>query len=156
MDMKSLNKLTKHLNDNNFDILFESHMVQSRIISSILNAIEFKKLTQQDLEKLTGLSQPFLSALFNNRRKLNVEHIAKLQNALGIIFQPPTYLLNEHHLNEYYNEEQYIGFKSVSEFKKREIFYQMDDLLKFHKAFQLDNLSTTETLEPNNSNYEFA
>jgi transcriptional regulator with XRE-family HTH domain len=124
MNMKLLEQIRNQLNENKVDIVFESQMVQSRIVSTFLEVIENNKVTQKELEERTGLSQPFLSAIFNNRKKLNVEHIAKLQNALNIILQPPKYLTTEEHYNTYYQEDEYVGLierniilsKEVSEF----------------------------------------
>ncbi|WP_329805210.1 helix-turn-helix domain-containing protein [Flavobacterium facile] len=121
MNTKLLNKIKSELNNNCFDIVFESQMVQSRIISSFLEVIESKNFTQKDLEDLTGLTQPFLSGLFNNRKKLNVEHIARLQNALNIVLQPPKYLSVEEHHNTYYQEDEYLGLSKMNEFFKKEI-----------------------------------
>ncbi|MEK8179919.1 helix-turn-helix transcriptional regulator [Flavobacterium buctense] len=123
--MKLLDQIRNQLNENRVDIVFESQMVQSRIVSTFLEVIENNKVTQKELEERTGLSQPFLSAIFNNRKKLNVEHIAKLQNALNIILQPPKYLTTEEHYNTYYQDDEYVGLiernfiisKEVCEFK---------------------------------------
>lgn len=49
-----------------------------------------------------GLPQPFLSVLLNSKKKLNVEHIAMFQQALGIVLQPPQYLPIEEHENKFY------------------------------------------------------
>lgn len=122
INMKSLNKIKQQLSNNkDFDLLYESQMVQSRIISSILEVIEEKKYTQQELEELTGLSQPFLSGLFNNRKKLNVEHIAKFQNALNIVLQPPKCLSKREHTNTYYVEDNYDRINEFSNCLSKEI-----------------------------------
>ena len=102
--MKSLAELKKIFSGNSFDLEFESQMVQSRIISTFLDVIDEKNITQKELENRTGLSQPFISALFNNRKKLNVEHIAKFQNALGIKLKSPEYLSNSDYEFEYFKE----------------------------------------------------
>lgn len=122
MTMKSLNKLKEIFSIDTFDLEFESQMVQSRIISTLLEVIESKKLKQKDLVELTGLSQPFISALFHNRKKLNVEHIALFQKALDIVLQPPTYLdANEHKKYYYsdnscfYNEDLILFFGNIYE-----------------------------------------
>lgn len=119
MTMKSLNKLKNILSIDTYDLEFESQMVQSRIVSTLLEVIEEKKLKQKDLEELTGLSQPFISALFHNRKKLNVEHIALFQKALDIVLQPPTYLdVNDHKRNFYsdnsiYNKDLMKSFDDI-------------------------------------------
>lgn len=119
--MKSLNKLNKldkfisQLDINNFDVAYETDMVQTRILSPILEVIERKNLTQSELEDLTGLKQPFISALFNNRRKLNMEHIALFQNALNIVLQPPSYLSMEDHITKFYTPVEYYPFESDQE-----------------------------------------
>ncbi|WP_243473063.1 helix-turn-helix domain-containing protein [Winogradskyella sp. MH6] len=102
--MKSLNKFKNILTNPNFDIEHETQMVQSRILSSILEIMDEKEYNQSDLERLTGLSQPFLSSIFNNKKKLSMRHIALIQEALGVILQPPTALSKEAHNNKFYNE----------------------------------------------------
>jgi transcriptional regulator with XRE-family HTH domain len=159
MNTKLLNKIKSQLNNNNFDIVFESQMVQSRIISTFLEVIENKKLTQKDLEDLTGLTQPFLSGLFNNRKKLNVEHIAKFQNALKIVLQPPKYLTLEEHHNTYYQEDEYIGLNKMNELFKKEIEliclnrFLIDEKKSYteEKFFQCTKSSTQKTEQ-----YEYA
>lgn len=122
--MKLLNKIKDELKLDTFNIEFESEMVQSRILSSFLEVIDEKGLTQTDLEKLTGLTQPFISALFNNRRKLNVEHIALFQEALKIVLQPPTYLSKEEHTNKFYTDTDYCFNENI--FSVDNFISQMD------------------------------
>jgi transcriptional regulator with XRE-family HTH domain len=107
MNMKSLNDLKEKLKSNSFDLEHESNMVQSRILSTLLDIVELKKITQQDLEKKTGLTQPFLSALFHNRRKLNMNHIALLQKALDIVLQPPNALTTDEHNRAFYSSSDF-------------------------------------------------
>ena len=107
MNMKSLNTYRNAFDATSFDLEHEANMVQSRILSSLLEVIEKKGLTQLDLEVLTGLKQPFLSAVFNNRKKINMEHIALLQNALDIVLQPPAYLTKDQHLNKFYDQSDF-------------------------------------------------
>jgi len=161
--MKSLNKIKKQLNNIDFDLVFESQMVQSRIISSILEVIEEKKYTQQDLENLTGLSQPFLSGLFNNRKKLNVEHIAKFQNALQIVFQPPKCLSKTEHNHMYYIEEEYIGINEVSDCISKEIkedyiekLFEFTKLYQKKQSYQLPFLCENKKENKKENKYEYA
>jgi len=130
--MKSLEKINKIFSIETFDLEFESQMVQSRIVSTLLEVIESKNLKQKDLEELTGLSQPFISALFHNRRKLNVEHIALFQNALDIVLLPPSYLEANEHKNKYYSD---------NEFCKKDLKKSFDNLHIIHYSFNtvLDN-----------------
>lgn len=111
MNMKSLNNYKNAFEISSFDLEHEANMVQSRILSSLLEVIEKKGLTQLDLEVLTGLKQPFLSAVFNNRKKINMGHIALLQNALEIVLQPPTYLSKNEHLNKFYDQHDFEAFE---------------------------------------------
>ena len=107
MSTKLSNSIKSLLEKDDFNLEHESKMVQARFLSTFLNIIEDKKLTQLDLEKMTGLKQPFLSGLFNQRRKLNMEHIALFQNALKIKLQPPEYLNSQEHNEKFYLEEDY-------------------------------------------------
>ncbi|GAA0735934.1 helix-turn-helix transcriptional regulator [Gaetbulibacter jejuensis] len=101
--MKSLETLNEIFGKKKFDLEHETKMVQARILSPILSAINQKKMTQVELEEKTGLNQSFLSAIFNNKRRLNMEHIAKFQNALGIKLQSPEVLSIENHYEKFYN-----------------------------------------------------
>lgn len=105
--MTSLNKIQIEFENNSFDLEHESKMVQSRILSPIIEAIEEQGLTQEELAERTGLKQPFISAILNVRRKLNMEHIALFQRALGIIIQTPEVLSLNEHRNRFYNKEEY-------------------------------------------------
>lgn len=105
--MTSLNKIQDEFENNKFDLEHESKMVQSRILSPIIEAIEENGLTQEELSERTGLRQPFISAILNIRKKLNMEHIALFQKALGIIIQPPQALSINEHKHKYYNKEEY-------------------------------------------------
>lgn len=105
--MKSLNEIQKAFEKNGFDLAHESDMVQSRILSPIIEAMEEKGVTQSELSEKTGLKQPFISAVLNVRRKLNMEHIALFQKALGIVIQPPTALSTDQHQHKFYNKEAY-------------------------------------------------
>ncbi len=158
MNMKLLDNIKSQLNNDNFDIVFESEMVQSRIVSTFLEVIESKKLTQNDLEELTGLSQPFLSALFNNRKKLNVEHIAKLQNALKIVLQPPKYLTIEEHYHTYYQEDEYIGLNKVNLTLSKEIeLLCFGNLLNEKKSYPEEKFFYSKKVNLKKSeNYEYA
>lgn len=105
--MKSLNKF-KEVFENN-DLEHETKMVQSRIISTLLEVIEARGYSQADLAELTGLTQPFISALLNNRKNLNMEHIALFQNGLGIILQPPSYLSLTDHKEKFYASSDHVN-----------------------------------------------
>lgn len=112
--MKLLNELRDQLQFQDFDLEHESNMVQSRLLSPILEVIEEKGLTQSQLAIKTGLKQPFISAIFNVRKKLSMEHIALLQNALGIVMQPPEYLSEHQHINKFYSKSDYQESDSES------------------------------------------
>lgn len=105
--MKSLNKIRDELENKGFDLRHESDMVQSRILSPIIEAMEKEGLTQDELSKKTGLKQPFISAILNVRKKLNMEHIALFQEALGIVIQTPEALSINEHKYKFYNKDEY-------------------------------------------------
>ena len=108
MNMKLSNSIKSLLTKDEFDLEYESNMVQSRILSSILEVVDDKKMTQTELSEKTGLKQPFLSALFNLHKKLNMKHIALFQKALEIKMQPPEYYSEEKHLERFYSNKEYI------------------------------------------------
>ncbi|MFM7023237.1 MAG: XRE family transcriptional regulator [Flavobacteriales bacterium] len=105
--MTLLNKIQSEFDDNIFDIEHESNMVQSRLLSPIIETIESQGITQEELAEKTGLAQPFISAVLNIRKNLNMEHIALFQKALGIILQPPTTLTGKEHKSKFYSKEEY-------------------------------------------------
>lgn len=102
MNMKSKNKFSNLYKGKEFNLELEAKLVQARFLSPIIEFIKSKKITQTELKKKTGLSQSFLSNLFNGNKKVNIEHIALLQNALGIVLQPPDPLTNEEHYAKFY------------------------------------------------------
>ncbi len=106
--MKLSSNIKSLLRRDEFDLEYESNMVQSRILSSILEVVEDKKMTQTELSEKTGLKQPFLSAIFNLHKKLNMNHIALFQKALDIKLQPPQYYSEERHSEKFYSDEEYI------------------------------------------------
>ena len=108
MNMQLSSNIKTLLKKEEFDLDHESSMVQSRILSSILEVVEDKKMTQTELSEKTGLKQPFLSALFNLHKKLNMNHIALFQKALGVKLQPPKYYSEEKHLKKFYSDKEYI------------------------------------------------
>jgi len=107
MRTKLLNKMKEGFEDRSFDLDFETKMVQSRILSTLLQRIDELGYTQEEIAEKSGLKQPFLSALFHNKKKLNMSHIALLQNALEIVIQPPSYLTDEEHKNKFYSVNNY-------------------------------------------------
>ena len=109
MSMNEFKYILDKFDTSEFDIEHETKMVQSRILSPILETIDNKKINQLELEKLTGISQSFISSLFNLKKGLNMEHIAKLQNALGIVLQTPEILDKNEHANKYYNKENFLS-----------------------------------------------
>lgn len=105
--MKSLNEIKSEFEHKSFDLAFETGMVQSRILGPIIQEMENQGITQGELAKRTGLSQPFISAVLNIRKRLSMEQIALFQNALGIVLQMPEIMSKEEHRNKYYSEMEY-------------------------------------------------
>lgn len=112
MNTKLSNNIKSLIQFDDFDKEYEAKMVQSRILSTVLEVIENQNLTQLDLENLTGLKQPFLSSLFNLHKKLNMEHIALFQKALKIKLQPPSYFTEDSHIKQFYLEDDYEAVKT--------------------------------------------
>lgn len=141
INMKSLNKLKEMLSSTNFDLDYEAQMVQSRILSTILEIMEEKEVVQSDLEKLTGLSQPFLSSVLNNRKNLSMKHIALFQRALGIVLQPPEAISNVAHKAKFYNEndESLKAFYLKWQHNYTEASKLMEGKLQFYDSVQCLN-----------------
>ncbi len=137
MNMKSLSEIKKELDFDQFDLEHEANMVQSRILSPIIELIESKKLSQVELQKLTGLKQPFISALLNIRKKLSMEHIARFQHALDIKLESPTLLSSQNHDQEYYIEKSDYNIEKTL-FKRKTIRNAPSATLNLQKSFDLD------------------
>lgn len=106
-----------NLSNENTALEIESKMIQSRLLSPMINRMEELGLNQSQLAARTGMSQPFINALLNIRKKANVEHLAKFQKALGIVLQPPKALTEEEHYREFYDTEVYDNYEQVSSAK---------------------------------------
>lgn len=130
MSTKLSTKIKSILKKKVFNLEHESKMAQARILSPFIEVIEDNNITQLELQKLTGLKQPFISGLFNQQRKLNMEHIALFQEALGIKLQPPAYLTEHEHNEKFYSDKQYIPaithFLDSCEFKNDYIVRWID------------------------------
>jgi len=148
MNTKLSNKIKSILKLKEFNLEHESKMAQARILSSILEVVDNKKLTQVELEELTGLKQSFLSGLFNQNRNLSMKHIALLQNALGIVLQPPSYLTVDNHEEKFYSE---IDYKPAyrcfpdMEYLKEEIFITWINPLEENDKEELKHYNTVNT-----------
>jgi predicted XRE-type DNA-binding protein len=118
--MKLSNSIKSLLLKNDFDLEYESNMVQSRFLSSIIEVVEDKNITQAELSEKTGLKQPFISALFNLHKNLNMNHIALFQKALDIKLQPPTYFSEDKHSEMFYSDKEYIP--ATTHFIDSEVF----------------------------------
>lgn len=105
--MTLLNKIRSEIKNTEFDIEYEANMVQSRLLSPIIEIIEEQNITQKELSEKTGLAQPFISALLNIRKRLNMDHIALFQNALNIVIQTPNILSKDNHQNKFYDINDY-------------------------------------------------
>lgn len=130
MNMKSLNKYQGFFNNESFDLDHEAKMVQSRILSTLLGVIEDKGITQEELEELTGLKQPFISAIFNSRKRLNMEHIALFQRALDIVLQPPMYLTKGQHKSKFYHQNEYEDLNG--QFLETACYHSMSNILQLY------------------------
>lgn len=106
--MKLLNKITNHFSNSDFDLDYETDMVQSRILSPIIDAYEKRGMTQSDLSEKTGLSQSFISSIFNIRKRLNMKHVALLQHALEIVLQKPEVLEKSKHNLKYHSKDEFF------------------------------------------------
>ena len=137
MNTKSLNKIKKALTVPDFDLEFEAQMVQSRLLSPLIEIMEEKRITQSELAKKTGLSQPFINGLLHLHKKLNMEHIALIQKALGVVLQPPEALTEEAHRKKFYEEYEPLPEKNLFTFDE-------ENLRKiFEKNYSLDNENYT-------------
>ncbi len=107
MNTKLLNSIKEELNLDSFDLEHETNMVQARILSPLIEEMELNGITQEELAKITGLKQPFISGLLNIRKNLSMKHIALLQNALGVVLQPPNKLDTLDHSSTFYGSSKY-------------------------------------------------
>jgi predicted XRE-type DNA-binding protein len=129
--MKLLNKIKEGFKDEGFDLDHESSMVQARILSPILEKIERDKISQINLAELTGFTQPLLSALFNNTKKLSMKHISLLQKGLGVVIQSSDILtLKEHEERFHVNKDTKEDGKLIQMIPKDATFFLADEEYK--------------------------
>lgn len=102
-------------NDNKVALEIEVKMVQSRLLSPIIAKMEEVGMTQKELAKRSGMTQPFVNSVLNIRKKISVEHIAKFQKALGIVLQPPIALTEEEHYRAFYDPDYHAEYKKFKE-----------------------------------------
>lgn len=101
----SLNKNISNLIDlEGFDIEHETMMVQSRLLSPILQFKEDNNLSQNELAEMSGIKQPLLNSIINLKKNLSMKHIAQLQNAIDSVIAPR--LVSRKYLKErYYTDD---------------------------------------------------
>ena len=89
MYKNEINNCIEKLNNtsNDFDLEFETEMIQLRFMSEVERLMEEKHISKTKLAKLIGTSASFITQLFQGNKKLNLETIAKFQYALNYKFQ---------------------------------------------------------------------
>ena len=107
------NIVTSLFESEKFDLEHETNMVQSRILSPILEVFENTDMTQGELAEKTGMSQPMINGIFNLRKKLTMRHIALLQKALNIVIQPPKVWSTDDHKRKFYSRDSFEGYELV-------------------------------------------
>ena len=86
---KSTEALIKGLRniDDEFDLDFETRMINYRFLSIVDEKMEELDLSKKDLAEAIGTSASYITQLFNGSKILNLNTLAKLQNALDIKFK---------------------------------------------------------------------
>ncbi len=75
------------ITSNDFDLEFETEMIQMRFMSEVERLMDENKISKSKLSKLIGTSASFITQLFQGNKKLNLETIAKFQYALDYKFK---------------------------------------------------------------------
>lgn len=83
---EALIKVLRNL-DNEFDLEFETRMINYRFLSIVDEKMEELDLSKKDLAEAIGTSASYITQLFNGNKILNLITVAKLQNALNIKFK---------------------------------------------------------------------
>lgn len=68
-----------------FDI--DAKVLMFRFLEIVEEERKQKNLSRKDLAESMGVSPAFVSQLFNGDKLLNLVHLAKLQNSLGLEFE---------------------------------------------------------------------
>lgn len=125
MSKKNINEYIDKLNNtfDNFDLEFETEMIQMRFMSEVERLMEENKVTKTKLAKLIGTSASFITQLFQGNKKLNLETIAKFQNALDYKFQIDA-------VNDVTRPLSYLGFED---------YYYKFNIDNYKKVYQRKN-----------------
>ena len=91
MNMNSKDKMTKYANYftnevGDFDLAYETRMLMYRFVSIIDEAMEHQCITKKELASRIGTSASYITQLFNGNKIINLQTLAKIQNALDIEF----------------------------------------------------------------------
>ena len=93
-----------------FNLELETEMIQIRFMSEVERLMVEKSISKTKLALLIGTSPSFITQLFQGNKKLNLETIAKFQNALDYKFRidavkdvsrPLSYLENGNYEDEF-------------------------------------------------------
>jgi|SRR5690554_88052 len=73
--------------DKEFDVDFETRMINYRFLSIIDEKMDELGLSKKDLAEAIGTSASYVTQLFRGDKTLNLSTLAKLQNALNVKFK---------------------------------------------------------------------
>ncbi len=72
---------------NTFDFSHERIMIQMRFMSEIERLMDENGINEKELAKRCTISASYLTQLFKGHKKLNLDTIAKFQNAFNVKFK---------------------------------------------------------------------
>jgi len=73
--------------DSKVDFEYEKRMVMYRFLSEVERVAEERRINRKELARLIGTSASYITQLFRGSKVINMETIAKLQQALDITFE---------------------------------------------------------------------
>lgn len=77
-------------------------MTQSRLLSPIIELMEKKKIEIQDLAKMSDIKESDLKMILHLDKKLSLDDLVKMQQALDHVIQVPKMLSVSNHHKKFY------------------------------------------------------
>lgn len=65
----------------------KAQMISYRFLSEVEKACDRKKISRAELSEMVGTSRSYITQLFRGSKRVNMDLLAKLEDALGITFQ---------------------------------------------------------------------
>ncbi|MBN2664372.1 MAG: helix-turn-helix transcriptional regulator [Bacteroidales bacterium] len=121
--MSNIHEQIKELNEKHsaFDLEHEKIMIQMRFMSEVEILMEEKKINKKQLAKVIGTSASYITQLFRGNKTLNLETIAKFQNAFEYKFGIEAKKDICKPITNIFTQEDYISLFASSRIQKKSI-----------------------------------